>query len=148
MAITHHFEDVIKPRNSGYGGYYGYYGYIEDGQLVLGEDLGESWPHTGGITYRGPYEGASKCLNRLKTEAPALYNAVEKYFAASTKISKIGDMKQGDKVESYNVKYLLIDFDAAKSFSCDLLANYVYVLNLDTNKYCFISKNCDCELIN
>ena len=70
MSITRHF----KGSNDQYG--YGYFAYIEDGQLVIGEN----WPREGVVTYRGTYRDASRRLDKLKDEAPKLYNSIVKYY--------------------------------------------------------------------
>ena len=70
MAITYTFKG-----GRGIHGY-GYYAYVEDDQLVIGED----WPREGGDTFRGNIRDATKALEELKKEAPALYDNITKYY--------------------------------------------------------------------
>lgn len=72
MARTHTF----KSSSDAYG--YGHYGYIEDGLLVIGE----SWPHEGGVLFRGTYEEAAErgWLATLLREDQRLYHDIDKYF--------------------------------------------------------------------
>lgn len=80
MARTHTFKGSAT---NGYG----YFAYIEDGQLVIGEDLGRE----GGILYRGPYQDSTYYVQQLWKEAPKLYNSIVQYYAAQAK--KEEDMK-------------------------------------------------------
>lgn len=149
MAITHTFKGSLK---SGYG----YFAYIEDGELVIGE----SWPHEGGVIYRGNYLGATRALELLKNEAITLYNSIEKYFVKRdiyddaeclrTKHIKVkaGDLKPGDRFKYENIEYLMIDFNPFECFMSTTDRSALCAVNLTTYKVILINSDREITRIN
>lgn len=100
MARTHTFKGSTES--------WGYSAWIEDGQLVICE----SWPHEGGIIFRGGYKDATPYLNEMLSRDPGskkLHDAITKYYSddeeakrVAAKATYIGPEEQLKKKYSFD----------------------------------------------
>lgn len=91
MARTHTFKGSASAG-------YGYAAFIEDGQLVITED----WGREGGVLYRGAYRDSVEYLNKLRVNAPKLFNSIVQYYSSEAK--KISDAPAKEETITHQFK--------------------------------------------
>ena len=101
MARTHTFKGSTDS--------WGYSAWIEDGRLVICE----SWPHEGGIIFRGGYKDATPYLNEMLSRDPGskkLHDAITKYYSDDEEAKRVAAKTTYIRPEDLEKKY---SFDEA-----------------------------------